>query len=87
MQIYVFTVMFVHVGALVHQSLVAVRRIKLLVGLTSVGLLAQSAVLGIGALAGLTRTWAAWSAVAGQATVSLLMLVGSCWCCGSLAQT
>ena len=79
MQIYVFTVMFVHVGALVHQSLVAVRRIKLLVGLTSVGLLAQSAVLGIGALAGLTRTWAAWSAVAGQATVSLLMLVGSCW--------
>jgi O-antigen/teichoic acid export membrane protein len=78
MKIYVLTVMFVHVGSLLHQTLVAVKRIKLLVALTAVGLLAQAAVLGIGAVAGLTRTWAAWSAVAGQATVSLLMLVGSC---------
>lgn len=79
MKIYVLTVMFVHVGSLMHQTLVALKRIRLLVGLTLVALLVQVAVLSIGALVGLTRTWAAWSAVAGQATVSLMMLVGSCW--------
>ena len=79
MKIYVLTVLFVQVSALLHQSLVAVRRIRLLVGLTLVALVAQVAVLGIGALAGLTRTWAAWSAVTGQATLALTMLIGSCW--------
>jgi O-antigen/teichoic acid export membrane protein len=78
MKIFVLTVMFVHVGSLLHQTLVALRRIRLLVMLTSLALAAQAAVLGLGALEGLTRTWAAWSAVTGQAVLSLLMLIASC---------
>ena len=35
MKIYVLTVMFVHVGSLLHQTLVALKRIRLLVVLTA----------------------------------------------------
>ena len=78
MQVYVITVLFVHVASLLHQTLVALRRVRLLVVLTTAALCVQGAVLGAGALAGLDGTWAAWSAVAGQATLSLLMLASSC---------
>jgi O-antigen/teichoic acid export membrane protein len=78
MKVYVLTVMFVHVGSLLHQTLVALKRIRLLVALTAAALATEAAVLGVGALVGLTRNWAAWSAVIGQAMLSLLMLVASC---------
>jgi O-antigen/teichoic acid export membrane protein len=78
MKIYVLTVIFIHVGSLLHQTLVALKRIRLLVVLTSIALILQASILAVGTAVGLTRTWAAWSAVAGQAALSLLMLVSSC---------
>ena len=84
MKIYVLTVMFVHVGSLLHQTLVALKRIRLLVVLTAVALATQAAVLGVGALDGLTRTWAAWSAVTGQAVLALLdadRILPDCFTC------
>jgi len=78
MQIYVLTVMLLHPITLMHQVLVAVRRVWLLVVLTVAGVVVQAAILLVGSIGDLALTTAAWSAVAGQATIALGLLIACC---------
>jgi len=77
MQVWVLTVVFVQSIALLHQVLVAVRRVVLLIALTGGAVLVQVAILAVGSIDELSLTTAAWSAVAGQATLALALLVAS----------
>jgi O-antigen/teichoic acid export membrane protein len=75
MKIFILTVVFVHSVSLLHQVLIAVRKVVLLLVLTLLAVVVQVTVLGLGSIGGLSLTTAAWSAVAGQATLALLLLV------------
>jgi O-antigen/teichoic acid export membrane protein len=77
MQVFILTVVFVHSVTLLHQVLIAVKRIVLLLALTAAGVVVQATILVLGSIDGLALTTAAWSAVAGQATMALGMLVAS----------
>jgi O-antigen/teichoic acid export membrane protein len=77
MKIFILTVVFVHSISLLHQVLIAVRRVVLLMVLTAAGVLVQGTILAIGSIGDLSLTTAAWSAVAGQATIALLLLITS----------
>jgi O-antigen/teichoic acid export membrane protein len=77
MQIWLLTAVFVQSIALLHQALIAVRRVMLLIVLTAAAVMVQAAILVVGSIDELSLTTAAWSAVAGQATLALSLLVAS----------
>jgi O-antigen/teichoic acid export membrane protein len=77
MQVWLLTVVFVQSIALLHQALIAVRRVMLLIALTTAAVVVQATILALGSIGELSLTTAAWSAVAGQATLALTLLVAS----------
>ena len=77
MQVWALSVVFVQSSALLHQALVAVRRVMLLIALTAAAVAVQAAILAVGSTDELSLTTAAWSAVAGQATLALALLAAS----------
>jgi O-antigen/teichoic acid export membrane protein len=77
MQIWVLTAVFVQSIALLHQALVALRKVMLLIALTATAVLVQATILAVGSIDELSLTAAAWSAVAGQAMLALMLLVAS----------
>ena len=77
MQIWVLTAVFVQSIALLHQALVALRKVLLLIALTATAVLVQATILAVGSIDELSLTTAAWSAVAGQAMLALMLLVAS----------
>ena len=77
MQVWVLSVVFVQSSALLHQALVAVRRVMLLIALAAAAVAVQAAILAVGSIDELSLTTAAWSAVAGQATLALALLAAS----------
>lgn len=78
MQLFTLTLVFVQPGYILVQVLVAERRVGLLIGLTLAAVAVQAGVLSAGAVAGLTIEWAAASAVAAQAVMTLALLAASC---------
>jgi len=77
MKIVIVTVVFTQTSLLSIQIFYATKRIAFLIGVTLVALAVQGAVLGAGALAGLTIVVVAWSTVAGQGAFAVLSLAGS----------
>jgi len=76
MQVFCLTLLFMQSGYVLTQVLVATRRVRMLIGLTVGALAVEAAVLGLLALlGGLSIVDAAWGAVAGQAAMTIVLLV------------
>lgn len=77
MKIVVVTVVFTQTSLLSLQIFLATKRIGLLLTATVASLAVQGAVVGVGAVTGLTIVIVAWSSVVGQGTFAFLSLAGS----------
>lgn len=80
MRVAVLTLLFWQAGAVFVQTLTAMKRVAVLIAVTFAAVGVQVAVIGAGALSGLTAVWAAASAVAGQAVFVVLAI----WACCAL---
>ncbi len=74
MKVAMLTVLFTHSAYVATQVLLAHKKTRLMIAIALAGLGVQGAIIGIGIASGLTLEWAAWSAVAGQATLSIVTL-------------
>jgi O-antigen/teichoic acid export membrane protein len=75
MKVAIFSIIFSQPALLFLQIMLAEKLVRRLITITAVAIAIEGGMLAAGIAGGLTIEWAAWSAIAGQATFTLLALI------------